>query len=100
MKPRLRKTLLQSLMNERHLTREETIEALEKRARQMEVHDFTLGLRQLDRGLAGDVATQPRPPLCRALEAEFGPPVGRLLAISDDLVDESSTPHAQARSLN
>jgi tetratricopeptide (TPR) repeat protein len=100
MKPRLRKTLLQSLMNERHLTREETIEALEKRAREMEVHDFTLGLRQLDRWLAGDVATQPRPSLCRVLEAEFGRPVERLLAIGDDVVDESSTPQAQARALD
>jgi tetratricopeptide (TPR) repeat protein len=100
MKPRLRKTLLQSLMNERHLTREETIEALERRAREMEVHDFTLGLRQLDRWLAGDVATQPRPSLCRVLEAEFGRPVERLLAIGDDLVDGSSTPKPQAMPLD
>ena len=66
----------------------------------MEVHDFTLGLRQLDRWLAGDVATQPRPSLCRVLEAEFGRPVERLLAISDDLVEASPAPPAQATPLD
>src|SRR6266849_4229090 len=65
MKMRSRTTLLQSLMIERHLTREQTIEALERRARDMGVRDFALSLRQLDRWLAGDVATLPRPSLCR-----------------------------------
>src|SRR2546421_6633807 len=82
MRMRSRKTLLQSLMIERHLTREHAIEALERRARDMGVRDFALSLRQLDRWLAGDLATLPRPSLCRVVEAEFGYPVQRLLALA------------------
>src|SRR5207302_709661 len=96
MKTRVRKTLLQSLMIERHLTREQVIEVLDRRARDMGVRDFALSLRQLDRWLAGDLATLPRPSLCRVVEAEFGYPVQRLLALAGDLVDPSSTPQAQA----
>ena len=84
MKTRSRRTLLQSLMIECHLTREQTIEALERRARDMGVRDFALSLRQLDRWLAGDVATLPRPSLRRVVEAEFGYPVQRLLAMGSD----------------
>src|SRR2546428_663027 len=100
MRMRSRKTLLQSLMIERHLTREHAIEALDRRARDMGIRDFTLSLRQLDRWLAGDVATLPRPSLCRVVEAEFGYPVERLLALGGDLVETSSTPSGQARPLN
>ena len=42
MKTRVRKTLLQSLMIERHLTREQVIEVLDRRARDMGVRDFAL----------------------------------------------------------
>jgi hypothetical protein len=80
-KPRERKALLQRLMIERHLTREHTVEALERRAREMGVRDFTLSPRQLDRWLGGEVATLPRPSVCRVVEAEFGYPVRRLLAV-------------------
>src|SRR5256712_7246266 len=95
MRMRSRKTLLQSLMIERHLTREHAIEALDRRARDMGIRDFTLSVRQLDRWLAGDLATLPRPSLCRVVEAEFGYPVERLLAVGGDSVEASSTPRAQ-----
>jgi tetratricopeptide (TPR) repeat protein len=94
MKTRPRKTLLQCLMTKRHLTREQAIEVLDRRARDMGVRDFALSLRQLDRWLAGDVATLPRPTLCRVVEAEFGYPVQQLLAISGGLVEASSTRQA------
>jgi len=64
------------------------------------VRDFALSLRQLDRWLAGDLATLPRPSLCRVVEAEFGYPVERLLAVGGDAVEASSTPRAQARPLS
>src|SRR5258708_17998858 len=95
MKVRSPKTLLQSLMSERYLTREQAIEVLDRRARDMGVRDFALSLRQLDRWLAGDVATLPRPTLCRVVEAEFGYPVQQLLAISGGLVEASSTRQAR-----
>jgi hypothetical protein len=95
MKTRLQKTLLQSLMIERHLTREQAIEALDRRARDMGVRDFALSLRQLDRWLAGDLATLPRPSLCRVVEAEFGYPVRRLLAVGGPLVEPPSSPQPQ-----
>jgi hypothetical protein len=96
MKTRLHKTLLQCLMIERHLTREQVIDVLDRRARDMGVRDFALSLRQLDRWLAGDVATVPRPSLCRVVEAEFGCPVGRLLAVGGPLDGTASTPRAEA----
>jgi len=95
MKPRLHKTLLQWLMIERHLTREQVIEVLDGRARDMGVRDFALSLRQLDRWLAGDVTTLPRPSLCRVVEAEFGRPVGRLLAVGGPLAETASTRQAE-----
>jgi hypothetical protein len=99
MKVRSPKTLLQSLMSERHLTRERAIEALDGRARDMGVRDFALSLRQLDRWLAGDLATLPRPSLCMVVEMEFGYPVERLLAFSD-LVEASTGPEARPRPLD
>src|SRR5580700_1363805 len=96
MKVRSSKTLLQSLMSERHLTREHAIEVLDRRARDMGVRDFALSLRQVDRWLAGDVATLPRPSLCRVVEAEFGFPVGRLLAVGGPLDGTASTPQPEA----
>jgi hypothetical protein len=77
--PRAAKTLLQSLVHERHLTREHLIEVLEQQARSMDVRDFALSLRQVDRWFSGRVATLPRPSVCRVLEAEFGYPVAELL---------------------
>jgi hypothetical protein len=71
-------TLLQQEMMQRRLTREDTIKALVKRAKHIGVDDFTLSLRQLDRWLAGDLTTMPRPSMCRVIEAEFGATVDRL----------------------
>ena len=45
----------------------------------MALPDFALSLRHLDRWLAGQVATVPRPSVCRVIEAEFGYPTERLL---------------------
>ena len=73
------KTLLQSLVHERHLTREPLIEVLDRRARSLDIQDFALSLRQVDRWFLGRVATLPRPSVCRVLEAEFGYPVAELL---------------------
>jgi hypothetical protein len=73
-------TLLQRMISERRLTREQVIKLLYRRAEQMQVHDFALSVRQLDRWLAGEVATLPRASMCRVIEAEFGQPVERLLA--------------------
>jgi hypothetical protein len=67
-------------MTDRRLTRERTVEVLDRRAQQLGVHDFTLTVRQLDRWLAGQIATEPRPSVCRVVEAEFGRPIKELLA--------------------
>src|SRR2546421_9983040 len=83
-------------MIERHLTREQVIEVLDRRGRDMGVRDFSLSLRQLDRWLAGDLASLPRPSLCRVVEAEFGYPVKRLLAVGGHLVEPPSTRQAEA----
>jgi hypothetical protein len=91
---RERVTLLQRLMRERRLTRERTLDMLDKRAREMGVRDFALSLRQLDRWLAGDIGTEPRPGTCRVVEAEFGHPVEQLLAFE---VDESQQVSVQPK---
>jgi hypothetical protein len=72
-------------VQQRHLTREQAIGALECRAQDMAVRDFALSVRQLDRWFAGGVATLPRPSVCRVLEAEFGYPTQRLLASETEL---------------
>lgn len=90
MAPRTRVTLLQREMTRRRLTREEVIRVLQQRAAQMSVHDFALSVRQLDRWLAGEVATLPRASMCRVVEAEFGEPVERLLQTVEDLPQLSS----------
>ncbi len=72
--------LLQALMRQRHLTREQTVEKLHRRARQLGIKDFALSVRQLDRWLAGDIATQPHPTARLVLEAEFGYPIKQLLS--------------------
>lgn len=79
------RTLLQALAQRRHLTREQVIELLSQRARSMDVRDFSLSLRQLDRWFAGELVTQPRPSVCRVIEAEFGHPVEFLLGPEDGL---------------
>lgn len=78
---RRRETLLQLLIRRRHLTREGTVKLLERRAAQLGVGDFALSVRQLDRWLAGEIDTLPRPSLCRVVEAEFGRPIEQLLAL-------------------
>src|SRR6185312_15141007 len=77
-------TLLQRLMQERHLTHADTIRLLERRARQMGASDFTMGERTLDHWLSGTVRTSPQPVRRRVLEAEFGHSIGELLAVVDD----------------
>ena len=66
-------------MEERRLTREQTLAVLERRARDLGINDFALSLRQLDRWLARGLITRPRASVCRVLEAEFGYPVEVLL---------------------
>src|SRR5690348_11802453 len=88
---RSRTTLLQRMINERRLTREQTIKILYRRAERMRVDDFALSVRQLDRWLAGEVATLPRPSMCRVIEAEFGQPVERLLAFIDEMASLPAT---------
>lgn len=73
-------TLLQTLVRRRHLTREQTIEVLDRRARVLDIRDFALSLRQLDRWLAGEIISLPRPSVCRVVEAEFEHPIEQLLA--------------------
>jgi hypothetical protein len=80
---RARITLLQRLMEERHLTHADTIRLLERRARQMGAADFTLGERTLDHWLSGTLRTTPQPVRRRVLEAEFGHGIGDLLALID-----------------
>ena len=66
-------------MRERRLTREQTIEVLDRRARQMGINNFALSLRQLDRWLAQEVG-DPRSVRCRVAESEFGYRIERLLS--------------------
>src|SRR6185436_9655479 len=80
---RSRITLLQRLMEERHLTHADTIRLLERRARQMGAADFTLGERTLDHWLSGTLRTAPQPVRRRVLEAEFGHAVSELLSFED-----------------
>lgn len=75
-----RVTRLQLLMEQRRLTREETLAALRSRAASIPGVDFTLSLRQLDRWLAGELDGLPRPSTCRVVEAEFGHSIEELLA--------------------
>lgn len=81
---RQRVTRMQRLMKQRRLTREQTLDMLNRRARDLGVRDFTLSLRQLDRWLAGNLGTEPRPSTCRVVEAEFGHSIDDLLAFDDE----------------
>lgn len=67
-------------MHQRRWTREKTVEALERRARDLGVGDFSLSVRQLDRWLAGQLETRPRLAVCRVVEEEFGRPIEELLS--------------------
>ncbi|MGH3734467.1 MAG: hypothetical protein ACRDT6_02420 [Micromonosporaceae bacterium] len=67
-------------MEQRRLTREETLAALRSRAASIPGADFTLSLRQLDRWLASELDGLPRPSTSRVVEAEFGHPIEELLA--------------------
>lgn len=100
--PTRQATLLQVLLWRRNLTREETVEFLAARADAMGERTFSLTLRQLDRYLAGEVATAPRASVRRLLEAEFGFPTELLLGpaarVSADL-DGSRRAGAATRTL-
>jgi tetratricopeptide (TPR) repeat protein len=73
-------TLLQRLIQERHLTHREVLRVLHQRARQMGVADFDLSQRSLARWLAGGLKHRPHPASCRVVEAEFGHRIEALLA--------------------
>lgn len=92
---RQRVTLIQRLMRQRRLTREQTLEVLSRRAQSLGVRDFTLSLRQLDRWLAGEVGTEPRPSTCRVVEVEFGHPIEQLLAGDGELPPDPDTDPGQ-----
>ena len=80
--PRSEGTLLRALVKERRLTVQETLDLLQRRAEQMNERSYALSDRQLRRWLAGDVASLDgvRPANIRVAEAEFGWPIGALLA--------------------
>jgi hypothetical protein len=96
---RSRVTLLQQKITRRRLTREEAIQVLDQRAHRMNIRDFALSVRQLDRWLAGEVTSLPRPSMCRVLEAEFGEPVERLLHFINDVPMLPTTPDADIPSV-
>jgi hypothetical protein len=73
-------TLLRVLVDERRLTREEVRRCLVRRASRMQIDQFSIERRQLDRWLNGEVKRLPHPAACRVLEAEFGHPPEKLLA--------------------
>lgn len=93
------RTFLQALLEARHLTREQTLEVLERRARALGVTDFALSLRQLDRLLASELVTRPRPSVRRVLEAEFGFPIAVLLAPEPEGPAPSPTDAEPSRTL-
>jgi hypothetical protein len=76
-------TLLRVLVNERRLTREEVRRCLVHRASRMQIDQFSIERRQLDRWLNGEVKRLPHPSACRVLEAEFGHPPEKLLSFVD-----------------
>lgn len=76
-------TLLRVLVNERRLTREEVRRCLVHRASRMQIDQFSIERRQLDRWLNGEVKRLPHPSACRVLEAEFGHPPEQLLSFVD-----------------
>ena len=80
--PRSEGTLLRALVRERRLTVQEALDALQQRAELMNERSYALSDRQLRRWLAGDVASLNgvRPANIRVAEAEFGWPIGALLA--------------------
>jgi hypothetical protein len=81
------RTLLDLLVRQRLLTRNEARDLLVGRAMRMGVSEqkFALSERQFYRLLFGEVKTRPHPVVCRVMEAEFGYPIDELLAL---------TPHA------
>lgn len=77
-------TLLRLLVNQRRLTRDEVRGCLVRRANRMQIHQFSIERRQLDRWLNGEVKRLPHPSACRVLEAEFGHPPEQLLSFVDE----------------
>ena len=65
----------------------------------MDVADFTLSLRQLDRWFAGQLTKRPRPSGCRVMEAEFGHSVDILLARESEAPSLASAAAASTRKL-
>jgi hypothetical protein len=76
------RTLLDSLLRQRHLTRNEARELLRDRAARMGVTErkYALSERQFYRLVNGQVKTKPHAVVCRVIEAEFGLPIDALLA--------------------
>lgn len=79
--PELGRTLLDTLVRQRHLTRNEARELLRDRAARMGVTErrYALSERQFYRLVNGQVKTKPHPVVCRVIEAEFGLPIADLL---------------------
>ncbi len=80
---RLNPTLLKTLVKERRLTVEETVNVLQRRADRMGENGFSLTERQLRRWLKGDVSSTDgvRAANVRVTEAEFHWPIGVLLSV-------------------
>lgn len=92
------RTVLEALLWRRDLTREATLRVLDARAEEIDEPNFALGLRQLDRLLAGEVGPRSvRKPTRRVLRAEFGLPPETLLASPDRLPPGAVTAAARSR---
>jgi hypothetical protein len=77
-------TLLQRLIIERQLTRQQALDILKRRALDMDLdREFTLSLRELDRLLHGELKGSPHPVRARVIEAEFGYRVRDLSDVDD-----------------
>jgi hypothetical protein len=81
------RTLLDALVRQRRLTRNEARELLAQRAKQMGHTErrFALSERQFYRLLHGEVKTRPHPVVCRVVEAEFGHSIDDLLSPVDQI---------------
>jgi hypothetical protein len=86
------RTLLDSLVRQRRLTRNEARQVLAHRAGGMGITErrYALSERQFYRLLHGEVKTRPHPVVCRVIEAEFGYSIDDLLAPADRLRDEAA----------
>jgi hypothetical protein len=75
-------TLLHRLIDERRLTREQALNLLKRRARDLGIadNDYSLSIREFDRYIHGDIKGTPQSVRVQVLEAEFGYPIAALIA--------------------